>query len=141
MKKWNIATNNFYFTGSVHLEEAPFYIFTIEYITNYVCELIPDIPLPKIKIIRGGEKTNLREYYGCISDIFHVYVHVPISKWCDEKIKITRIEFPYKMLKELFPENFTLIEDNEYLDDFKIKKNKNYSEEVEKEFKIVYKKL
>ena len=142
MKRWTIGTNNYYFTSSIVLEEAPWYIFMIGSSIQQICSWFPRISLPKIKIIRDNEETNLEEYYGTISDVFHIYICEPIFSWSYDKIKSTYIEFPYLMLKEKFPDIF-----NEYKTEFydedkdHLKENSEYSKKIGEEFKVVYDKL
>lgn len=145
MRKWSTGTNDYYFTSSIFLEEAPWYVFFIETSIMWICHiLIPRIPLPNfIKIIRDNEEYTLRSYYGTTADLFHCYVCYPISGWCWKKIKHYNISFPYKMLAEMIPE----VLDDEDMDDidldekFILADNKRYSDLVGEEFKEVYKKL
>ena len=142
MRRWSTGTNNYYFTGSIFLEEAPWYIFFIESLIMNICHWIPRIPLPKIKIIREGEEYNLRSWYGTTGDLFHSYVCSKVSEWCWNKTKNYNINFPYEMLRELIPASedpnpyFTDEDDKEDL-----KKNLEYSKSVGKEFRTVYNKL
>ena len=142
MTRWFIGTNNYYYEGSIILEEGPWYVFFIEQIMNLICHYVPMIPLPKIKIIRDNEETNLNEYYGTINDLFHLYVHDKIFKWCYNRIKMTFVRFPYQMLDEMFPGK--VVDDNDFDDEEmkeEVKKNKEISDQVYKEFKVVYEKL
>jgi hypothetical protein len=147
MKRWGVGVNNYYFTGSIILEEAPWYIFLIEYSIHFICHWIPRIPLSKhIKIIREGEEYTLRDYYGTTGDLFHIYICSPIFEWCWNRIKWQTISFPYTMLKEQFPDRFE--DENEYLDKDSdeeekknVKDNLEYSTKIGDEFKIVYDKL
>lgn len=139
MKRWFIAHNDYYFTASIHLEEAPWYIFALDNSIPYICDYIPRIPLPKIKIIKDGEKTNLKDYYGTIQDLFHVYICEHISNWCWNKTKIKSFNFPYFKLNNEFPELFE--EDHYYDSDEYDKENEKYSKKLCEEFEEVYEKL
>jgi hypothetical protein len=143
MRRWSAGTNNFYFTGSIFLEEAPWYIFFIEWSIMWICHFIPRIPLPKIKIVRDTEETNLREYYGTTADLFHIYVCSNISQWCWDKTKNDCVSFPYDKLIELIPNSEDLNEysTDSYDNDEDLKKNLEYSKLVGEEFKVVYDKL
>jgi hypothetical protein len=141
MRRWGIGYNNYYFTSSIHLEEAPWYVFMLETTIQNICHYFPRIPLPKIKIIRDNEKTNLREYYGTTGDLFHVYICEPIFGWCWNKIKENSFNFPYLTLKEQYPDSFEDEDlwDEDQLDE--VKENEEYSKMIGDEFNIVYKKL
>jgi hypothetical protein len=145
MRKWSTGTNDYYFTSSIWLEEAPWYIFFIENAIMWICHnLIPRIPLPSfIKITREGEEYTLREWYGTTNDLFHCDVCIPITTWCWKKIKHNDIYFPYEMLKEIIPDSAYRTNDIEY--DFEEKcimaDNKRYSDRISDEFKEVYEKL
>jgi len=145
MRQWSIGTNDYYYTGSIWLEEAPWYIFALGSFIQWICYFFPRIPLPKIKIIREGEETNLKDWYGTTGDLFHCFICDPIFGWCWGKIKSTYIEFPYLKLKEEFPEMFK--DENNIWDDqseeekLVREKNSEYSKKVGEEFNIYYKKL
>ena len=147
MKRWSIGTNNYYFTSSIYLDEAPWYIFFLEEAIQWICHYTPRIPLPRfIKIQREGYEYSLRDWYGTTADLFHVYICTPVFNWCWDKTKKNDIEFPYEMIKEMFPEKFN--EEDEYridkddddyeeeLEDFC--DNKVYSEHVGMAFKVIY---
>ncbi len=143
MTRWSIGTNSYYYEGSILLEEAPWYVFLIEYLIDIVCNYFPSIPLPNIKIKRYNETYTLKEYYGTTFDLFHLYIHMPIFNWCYSKIKYKDIKFPYQMLEEYFSDK---IEKTDFLDYDeesikKIEENKKYSEELYEEFKVIYEKL
>lgn len=146
MKRWNTGSNCYYFTSSIYLDEAPWYIFFIEHAIQWICHYFPRIPLPPIKIKRYGEETTLRAYYGTAGDLFHVYVCTPVFNWCWENTERQSIEFPYKMIEELFPDAHS--DDCDYFNDEEdeeekkiILKNIEYSKSIGEEFRTVYNKL
>ncbi len=138
MTRWGIGINNFWFTGSVILEEAPWYIFIIESCISWICHFIPPIPLPKIKIKIDGEVTNLYDYYGTTADLFHVFVCDPIQQWCFRKIKNDWIHFPYFLLEQKFPEKF---KDDHTFTEEEVADNKIRSKIICDEFELAYKDL
>lgn len=143
MRRWFIGTNNFYFVGSIYLEEAPWYIFALESGILKICDYFPRIPLPKIKIVRENEKTTLREWYGSTHDLFHIFICSPITDWCYKKIEIKSFSIPYEMIKEKFPKEIDNL-DIPFDDDFEknlIEENKKYSELIGSYFKEAYIKL
>jgi len=143
MRRWCIGTNNYYFTSSIYLEEAPWYIFVIETGIQNICSWIPNIPLPKFKIIRDGEKTDLKEYYGSIHDLFHIFICDPLFQWSYKKIKIIPIELPYLFLRKIIPDEFD--DTSEYSEDEEevriVRENFEYSSSINDEFNEVYHKL
>jgi hypothetical protein len=145
MRKWSVGTNDYYFTSSIYLEEAPWYIFTLDIIIPWICDYFPRIPLPKINIIRDGEKTNLKEYYGTARDLFHCFVCSKITNWCFKKTKTQIISFPYEKLMKIFPEEFKNNDDDDIYNDEDEKRTRNlnyeYSKKIGKEFMISYNKL
>jgi len=142
MTRWFVGTNNYYYEGSISLEEAPWYIFAIEYIMDIICHYFPQIPLPKIKIKRNGEIYTLNEYYGTTADLFHLYIHLPIFKWLYKNITNTHLRFPFQMLQEYFPDKISYTDFSDFEESVKeIDENKKYSEEVYEEFKLIYEKL
>lgn len=139
--RWSIAINNYYFTGSIVLETASWYIFAIENIIQIICSYIPRIPLPKsIKIKRDDEIYTLREWYGDVQQMFYSHVFMKVSEWCYKRIDFQYISFPFNMLKEQFPEYFLDMEDFQFPEK-EIEDNRVYAESIEKKFKTIYKKL
>ena len=139
MKRWSIGANNYYFSASIYLEEAPWYIFMIEYSIQYICHYFPRIQLPNIKIIRDNEEYTLRSYYGTTGDLFHIYICTKIFNWCYDRIKLKTFEFPFEMLKNEFPDLFK--DAYEYFDEKEVKDNLEYSMKIKEEFDVVYNKL
>ena len=146
MRRWSVGINNYYFTSHIYLDEAPWYVFVVEYIIQTICSYIPRIPLPNIKIIRDGEETTLKEWYGSTSDLFHIFICSPICEWCFKKTEIKDFQFPYEVLKKSFPKSFKGIE-NFYTesDDIEerqeLKENEEYSKMIGEVFNEAYKKL
>ena len=121
MKSWSYGINSIYKQSSIYLEEAPLCVFVVDRIAEFLCDLIPPIPLPKIKKrlkdradrdINGGEEwTTWQEWYGDLSQVFHCFVHVPIFDFCQKRIKSKLLEIDYQKAKEMFYE-----EDKEFWD-------------------------
>jgi len=113
MKSWNYGINNYYKTASISLETAPWHIFAIEKIAEFICDNVPPIPLPDIKFrlrdkdsieFNKSEWTTLNEWYGDLSQLFHSVIHVPIFDFCQDRIKAKNIKIDYEKLKEMFYE-------------------------------------
>ena len=119
MRRWFIGVNDIYYTSYVDLEEAPWYIFAIDNAIMVICDIIPGISLPRIKIKWDGEDTNLREWYGDTQQVFHAFVCDPIFQWCQRRIKSEFVSLPFFFLKNMFPEEF---KDCDYEDSVKGRK-------------------
>ena len=105
MRKIDYAINSYYKTCSLHIEFAPFWIFALSKITEFMCGyLVPPIPLPRIKITREGEKTTLREYYGNLNHLFHLYVHDPVFQYCCRRMDSRFIDLDYDTARKAFYE-------------------------------------
>jgi len=103
MRKIDYAINSYYKKCSLHIDFASLWIFTLEKIIDFICGyLIPSIPLPKIKIIREGEKTTLKEYYGDLQQVFHLYMHDPVFEYCCSRMDSKYIELNYETARKVF---------------------------------------
>ena len=137
MKRWHYGINSYYKTADVYLEEASFLIFLLEDIVAFICELIPCIPLPKIKIklknpedieINDGNRwTTLKDWHGNLNALFHLYIHMPVDHFCWKRTKTKCISIPYDKCKELFYK-----EDKDFWDE-EIKTAKEMQNENKKE--------
>ncbi len=112
MKSWSYGINSIYNKANIYLEEASWWVFTIDRITEFLCDLTPSISLPKIKMrLKSGEDiefnggsdwTTLRDWYGDLSQVFHCFVHMPVSDFCQKRIKRKSMEIDYNRAKEMF---------------------------------------
>jgi len=114
METWSYGINSIYKKVSIYLEEAPWWIFALDRSIEFLCDVMPSIPLPKIKIrLKNGEDiefnadsewTTWREWYGDLNQLFHCLVHVPIFDFCQKRIRYKFIEIDYDKAKEIFYE-------------------------------------
>jgi hypothetical protein len=90
MKRWHVYEND----ESVSLEEGPWWAFVLPWIFN--CMWIPAIRFPAVPYRlkdqedisgHGSEWTTWREWYGDISQMFHIYVCSPVDHFCDKHIR------------------------------------------------------
>lgn len=121
MKSWSYGINNFHKTASISLETAPWHIFAIERIAEFICDNVPPIPLPNIKFRlkdkdsikwNQSEWTTVREWYGDLRSLFCSKIHIPILTFCLDRIETKRIEIDHDKLKEMFYK-----EDKKFFDD------------------------
>jgi len=106
MRRWFIGVNDIYYTSHINLEEASWYIFAIEKAIMMICDIVPGISLPRIKIKRDGEGTNLRKWYGDTQQVFYAFVCDLVFQWCQRRIKSEFISLPFFFLKDRFPDEF-----------------------------------
>ena len=111
MRNWHYSINGYYKTAHISLETAPWHIFAIGRISEFICDIIPPIPLPNIRFrlrdkfsIEGNEYewTTAREWWGDLNDLFHDMIHDPIFKFCCDRIDVKDIDIDYEKLKEMF---------------------------------------
>jgi len=112
MKSWGYGINHLYKSGTLILEEAPWYIFGIERVAEWLCNHVPAIPFPTIPIKRDDTDTTMADYYGDTQQLFCSEVHIPIGEWIESKKQIIFIESSYELLKEKFGEK-----DKEFFDE------------------------
>ena len=121
MRNWHYAINNYYKTANISLETAPWHIFAIEIIAEFICDIMPPIPLPNIKFrlrdkhsieFNQSEWTTFREWYGDLKSLFCGVIHMPIFGFCWDRIETKHIEMNYDKVKEIFYK-----EDKEFFDE------------------------
>lgn len=131
MKRWHYATNSYYKTASIMLEEAPAWVFILEDTVMWICDKLPDIKIPfltKIKITRDNEKYDVAEYYGdTVNQMFHCLVCMPVVSFCWSRIETKSIEMGWDKCKELFYK-----EDKDRWDEME-KEYEEYRKEIEEE--------
>ncbi len=125
MKNWSYGINSIYKKANIYLEQAPWWVFTIDRIVEFLCNLSPPIPLPKIKmrlkdredieLNGGGNWTTLRDWYGDLSQVFHCFVHMPVFDFCQKRIKCKSTEIDYARAKRMFYEEDKKFWDKEIL--------------------------
>ncbi len=103
MRRISYGINTYHKTASFFVEYAHPLIFALDRITEFICGyLIPSLPLPNFRIMRDGEKTTIKEYYGSLQDLFHCFVHCPIFRYCDDRIDTRAIKVSYSSAKKAF---------------------------------------
>lgn len=144
MQKWSVGQNNYWYTAFLFLEEAPWYIFALETTIQRVCDIIPPIPLPSIKMklseeCNDGDEeyTTWKEWYGDVQQLFHSFVCCRVSEYCWRKTTSTSIALPYLYLRDTFPTRFQDIEDDDV--DVTEEEKQEEKEELEKKWKLAVK--
>lgn len=119
MRVWCYGVNSYHKTAHIHADDAPWYIFLLDRVVEWICGMIPAIPLPKIKMklnkedaeMVGHNITTWKEWYGDIQQWFCLNIHMPVMYFCNEKKKTFIISVNYNKLKKVFYEA-----DKEYWD-------------------------
>jgi len=50
MRTWSYGINSIYKKASIYLEESSWWVFVLDRSIEFLCDIVPSIPLPKIKI-------------------------------------------------------------------------------------------
>jgi hypothetical protein len=121
MRTWSYGVNSIYKKAGIYLEEASWWVFVVDRFVEFLCDFMPSVPLPKIKMrlkdkedveFNGGnELTTLWDWYGDLRQVFHCFVHMPLFDFCQKRIGCKHIEIDYNKAKEMFYE-----EDKEFWD-------------------------
>ena len=101
--------NCYHKTASIYVDYAPFWVFWLDDISGFLCNIIPHIPLPPIPIrlfnkdtieFNDGEKwTTLK---GDLSGLFHIFIHCPILYYCFRKTDGRTIAVGFNKLRKAF---------------------------------------
>ena len=116
MRRWGIGTNSLFKTASYDLEEAPWWIFAIEYSIEWLCDCVPSIPFPDIKLKLLSQKdaddcndgdrvVSMKGWYGDLQQWFCAAVHMSLTNWCYRKMEITIVNSTWDWMIEHHPED------------------------------------
>jgi len=139
MKTFSVGTNNYWHTASIILDEVPAPLYYLSRFTEFICDIIPPIPLPPIPIKLKHKSdydwtdnndgwSNLKDWYGDTQQLFHLYVCTLVHNIVWKYTKSISINLPYQFLRERFPDDFIDLEDE-------------YTDEKDVQFRIETKKL
>jgi hypothetical protein len=111
---WSFGGNSLpqFRSGTVTFYDDPLWLsiwgWIIDNIIRYGCWLFHWIKLPKsIYITDEGIKYSLREWWGDVGELYHIYIYGKLWTWycCHPSRKIVDIEVGYDKLKEMFGEH------------------------------------
>lgn len=150
MRRWYVGFNNYWFTASIFLEETPIGLVFLEWLSMRICDSIPSIKLPRIKFRLKDKKdwdftdnndgwTNLRDWYGDISQVWHLFICIPVIDLVFKYTKTGIIDLPFNFAREKFPNEYIDTDYDE--DDINVNRNRITANKLDKEFKDVYYKL
>lgn len=102
MRDWSYPVNNLWGTGFYNLEEAPWWVFFIQWLNFRIAVLVPAIKFPrwKMKEPETGESTTMREWYGDLNQCFWLAFTDPVFHWTERKKKITTVEVGYDLIRK-----------------------------------------
>jgi len=150
MRRWYIGFNNYWFTASIFLEKVPVVLCFLEWLSERICYFMPAIKLPKIKFKlkdkedwdftdNGDGWTDLRKWYGDLSQLWHAFVCMSVSDLINKYSKVEIVNLPFNFAKEKFPNE--CIDVDYDVDSVDINKNIEIGNQLDKEFKNIYNKL
>lgn len=122
MRRFGYGINSFHKKASIWVDYAPFWVFWLDDIFNFLCDRIPALPLPPIPLrlfnegsieFNDGRKwVTLREWCGDLRGLFHLYVHTPILNYCFGRTDGRVIQVNYNKARKVFYDK-----DKEFWDD------------------------
>jgi len=135
MKNWYVGINDYWFSASLIMSEVPVVLHYLEHVVSWICSIIPDIPLPKIRFKLKDKSSweytdnsdgwiTMKDWFGDTQQVFHCYVCTPVHNFVRKHTKSVYIEMPYNFLKEKFPAEFKKDLESEWDDEdikFRIK--------------------
>ena len=111
MRVWGYGINSYHKTASIHIEDAAWWIWGLDWLVDKVCSFIIPIPLPPIPIrlwdkdsieFNGGKKwIKLNEWVDNLRGLFCCFVHQNVSNFCWKRIESKFLEIDYDKLREL----------------------------------------
>jgi hypothetical protein len=111
MRRWTYGINSYRRTASIHVDDAPWWVFALDNLIEFICDIIPSIPFPKVKLrlrdpedieINGSEWTTWKEWYGDLNQYFHLFAHCPVFEYCRDKMKSQSVDITYEKAREMF---------------------------------------
>lgn len=112
MRRLGYGINSYLKTASIYVDYAPAWIFGLNDISDFLCSIIPPIPLPPIPIrlfdkesieFNDGDKwTTLKDWCGTLRDLVHLFIHTPIIEYCWRKIDGRVIAIDYSEARKVF---------------------------------------
>ena len=111
MKKWDYGINSYHKTAQIHVDEAAWWVFALDNLIEFICDIMPSIPFPKVKLrlrdpedieINESEWTTWKDWYGDLNQHFHLFVHCPVFEYCNKKMKSQSVDITYEKAREMF---------------------------------------
>lgn len=153
MKTYYIGYNHYWKTAGISFDTVPTGLYYLYNFVEFICSKFPEFDLPNIKFkLKDKESydwtdnkdgwTTLRDWFGDTQALFHSYICEPLFQFTNKHTKFVWIDFPYKFLKEKFPDEFGE-DDSEYDEDeiLEMKKVESITNFLNIEYKNIYQKL
>ena len=107
MRNWCIGFNDVHKTATYYLEEGPAWAFWLRDASN--CGLVPKIPFPTWLHYYDKETNShytWREWYGDLSQWFHVAVCDPTFQFSERRIRTIWFDEEFEQAKTRHPKEF-----------------------------------
>lgn len=101
-------------TADIYVEEGHWWIFALDSLIEFVCDIVPSVPFPKAKLrltnpddieFYGSEWTTWKDWYGDLNQYFHLLVHDPVFNYCQGKMISKSVAITFDQAKEIFYES------------------------------------
>jgi hypothetical protein len=111
MKVWGYGINSYHKTAHIYVDEAAWWVFALDNVIEFICDIMPSIPFPKVKLrlrdpedieINESEWTTWKDWYGDLNQYFHLFVHCPVFEYCHDKMKSQFVDITYEKAREMF---------------------------------------
>ena len=112
MRKFSSGINTYDNNAHIIVEDARWYIFLLDWVSLKICDWTPNISFPNIPFTlknkddiefnNGDEKTTFKNWYGSLSDWWHIKIHQPILNYCDKRTKMQMISADYDIVLKVF---------------------------------------
>jgi hypothetical protein len=111
MRKWGYGINSYCKTAHIYVDDAPWWIFALDRSIEFICDIIPSIPFPKVRMrlkdpddieFNESEWTTWKEWYGDLNQWFHLFAHCLVFEYCRDKMKSESVDITYDKAREMF---------------------------------------
>ena len=117
MRHWEIGVDVEQRTAAYCLEEAPWWVFALDHLVDWLCLHVPPIPLPNVDT-SADEPTESIPVHDTRA-WFHVRVHGPLGRWLEDQKQQFWLPGDYETVKQRHPAERRMIEE---LEDFEVEK-------------------
>lgn len=86
MNRYAFGFNGYEWAAGLHHQEAPWWVFFVERTVDLGCDHMPHLRVPFIGTylleLEDDSVTTWADYYGDhLDELWHYFVHIPVSKW------------------------------------------------------------
>jgi len=111
MRKWTYGINSYHKTAHICVDDAPWWVFALDNLIEFICDIIPSIPFPRVRLrlrdpedieCNESEWTTWKDWYGDLNQYFHLYAHCPVFEYCQDKMNSKSVDIPYEKARGMF---------------------------------------